>query len=124
MEKELGYFDTENREYVITNMHPRRPLKNYLWNEKVVAFYDQFGCGNATANTLTQLRPMALENRMVYVKDNKTGKYYSPNKNFIWNCQHGVLSLYCGSYTTKKAPLSECFNFMLLFMELSLQMCM
>ena len=107
MKKELGYFDTEKREYIITNMHPRRPLKNYLWNEKVVAFYDQFGCGNAVANTLTQLRPMALENRMVYIKDKKTRKYYSPNRNFdylpfdIYECHvgqgyHRIISKYEG----------------------------
>lgn len=107
MNKELGYFDTKKREYVITNMHPRRPLKNYLWNEKVVAFYDQFGAGNATANTLTQLRPLAIENRMVYVKDKKTGDVYSPNRNFdylpfeVFECHvglgyHRIISKYNG----------------------------
>ena len=30
----VGYFNDELKEYVITDMHPRRPLENYLWNEE------------------------------------------------------------------------------------------
>ena len=59
----IGYFDTKKREYVITNMHPRRPLLNYLWNEKTVGYYDQFGFGLSKANTNYQLRPITFEER-------------------------------------------------------------
>ena len=41
----LGFFDDKNREYVIKNMFPRRPLINYLWNEKTVCTCNQFGEG-------------------------------------------------------------------------------
>jgi len=82
MDNKIGYFDSKNKEYVITNMHPIRPLKNYLWNEKVVSFYDQFGFGISKANTLTDLRPITLEERLIYIKDKKTNKFYSPNRNY------------------------------------------
>lgn len=105
MEQKLGYFDNENKEYVITNMYPVRPLKNYLWNEKIVAWYDQFGSGVTTANTITQLRPFSFESKLVYVKDEDTGKFYSPNRNFnkepfeIFECHvgqgyHRIISKY------------------------------
>ena len=105
MEQKLGYFDNKNKEYVITNMYPIRPLKNYLWNEKIVAYYDQFGTGVATANTITQLRPFTFENRLIYIKDNDSGKFYSPNRNFnkepfdIFECHvgqgyHKIISKY------------------------------
>ena len=42
-----GYFDIQKNEFVITDMKTRRMLKNFLWNEKIVAHYDQFGCGLA-----------------------------------------------------------------------------
>ena len=93
---DLGYFDNENREYVITNMHPIRPLKNYLWNEKVVSFYDQFGFGLSKANTKVQLRPITFEERLVYIKDKKTKKFYSANRNYdnlpfeIFECHVGL----------------------------------
>ena len=32
-----GYFNIDKKEFVITNMRPRRPLKNYLWNEAFVS---------------------------------------------------------------------------------------
>ena len=105
--EQIGYFDTEKREYVITNMYPIRPLKNYLWNEKIVAHYDQFGGGVATANTITQLRPFTMESKLVYIKDKKTKKYYSPNRNFeqlnfdVFECHvgqgyHRIVSKYNG----------------------------
>ena len=92
----IGYFDNEQREYVITNMHPKRPLLNYLWNDKVVAYYDQFGFGLSKANTKVQLRPITFEERLVYIKDRKTKKFYSANRNYdnlpfdIYECHVGL----------------------------------
>lgn len=82
MNNKTGYFDDKHREYIITDMHPVRTLKNYLWNEKVVSFYDQFGFGICKANTEVQLRPISLEERLVYVKDKQTNEYYSANRNY------------------------------------------
>lgn len=102
-----GYFDNENREYVITNMHPVRTLKNYLWNEKVVSFYDQFGFGVCKANTNVQLRPITIEERLVFIKDNQSQEFYSPNRNYhnlpfeTYECHvglgyHKIISKYQG----------------------------
>ena len=107
MQNKNGYFDDENREYVITNMHPVRTLKNFLWNEKVVSTYDQFGFGMCKANTLVQLRPITYEERLVYVKDKKTNEFYSANRNYddlpfdIYECHvglgyHKIISKYQG----------------------------
>lgn len=35
--KNCGYFDDSCGEFVITQMYPKRPLINYLWNEQTVA---------------------------------------------------------------------------------------
>lgn len=79
---ETGYFDKEKREYVITNMHPVRPLKNYLWNQSVVANYDQFGFGVPQMQMPTGFKPLDFEEHLVYVKKAKTKMYYSPNRNY------------------------------------------
>ena len=42
-----GYFDDVKREFVITNMKPRRLWYNYLWNEEMICVCDQFGAGNS-----------------------------------------------------------------------------
>ena len=96
MQNKTGYFDDKKREYVITNMHPVRTLKNFLWNEKVVSTYDQFGFGICKANTQVQLRPITFEERLVYIKDNKTKEYYSANRNYhdlpfeVYECHVGL----------------------------------
>ena len=79
---ETGFFDAEKREYVITNMHPVRPLKNYLWNRCIVANYDQFGFGVPQMQVPTGFKPLDFEEHVVYVKDTKTKTYYSPNRNY------------------------------------------
>ena len=43
----IGYFDNAKKEYVITNMRPRRPLSNYLWNELFLLNIDNFGFGES-----------------------------------------------------------------------------
>lgn len=40
-----GYFNDEAKEYVITDMFPRRKWLNYLWNDTAVCACDQFGFG-------------------------------------------------------------------------------
>ena len=44
-----GYFDDEKREYILEDMFPLRPLKNFLWNEKMLLELDQFGFGPSKA---------------------------------------------------------------------------
>ena len=45
--KNCGYFDDSCGEFVITQMYPKRPLINYIWNEQTVANCDQFGFGKS-----------------------------------------------------------------------------
>ena len=77
-----GYFDDENKEYVIKDMKPRRPWLNYLWNEKAVCQCDQFGNGFSWEAIGTQRRDIEKGVRNVYVKDNDTGEIYSANRNY------------------------------------------
>lgn len=91
-----GYFSVTDREYVIQDMHPIRPLKNYLWNDKVVANYDQFGFGTALAHVPTGFKPITFEERLVYIKDRDTGEYYAMNRNYdqlpfdVFECHVGI----------------------------------
>ncbi len=79
---ELGYFNDEKGEYVITNMYPKRPLINYAWNELIFANFDQFGCGKCKTTDSGVLRAVDEGVRLVYIKDRETGTFYSPNRNF------------------------------------------
>lgn len=78
----IGYFDNEKREYVITEMKPRRPLLNYLWNEESVCQCDQFGNGFSWRAIGTQRRDIERGDRNVYVKDKDSGEIYSANRNY------------------------------------------
>lgn len=77
-----GYFDSQNKEYVITDMYPRRPLINYLWNEGAVCSADQFGNGFAWMSLGTQHRDIEKGDRNFYIKDRDSGECYSANRNY------------------------------------------
>ena len=93
---DCGYFDVKNNEYVITNMKPVRPLKNYLWNEQIVAWYDQFGCGISNGKTDGVFRTLTNYPKYVYIKDTKTNDFVCFNRNFndlpfeIFECHVGL----------------------------------
>ena len=76
----LGYFDKS--EYIIKNMRPTRPLKNYSWSEQVVAHVDQTGQGMALACIDGNRRTFVKSKRYFYLKNHETGEIYSPNRNF------------------------------------------
>ena len=76
-----GYFDDKNREYVITDMKPRRPWLNYLWNEELVCQCDQFGNGFSWMAVGTSRRDIEKGVRNVYIKDKDTGEIYCANRN-------------------------------------------
>ncbi len=114
-----GYFNDKEREYVITDMYPRRKLLNYLWNETTVCACDQFGCGTSWSVLSGKRRPIeagerefTIRNgeRLIYIKDKATKEYYSPNRNYgklpfeIFECHVGlgyqkVVSVYQGLRT-------------------------
>ena len=75
-----GYFNDAEKEYVITDMKPRRPLINYLWNESVVNKLNHFGYGNCLACVDSVRRTFINGERHIYVK--RDGEYYSANRNF------------------------------------------
>jgi len=77
-----GYFQNEKREYVITDMKPRRRLYNYLWNDRSVCQCDQFGNGFSWMSVGTQRRDIERGERNVYIRDNATGEVYSANRNY------------------------------------------
>ena len=83
MKKSIGYFDNQKREYVITDVYPRRPLKNYLWNEGLIVDLDQFGFGLSKACINKAFRPLIYDYRIAYVKDNDSGEYYDINRNLL-----------------------------------------
>ena len=82
MESKTGYFVEGTGEYVITDMFPKRPLKNYLWNEDAFSNVDQFCFGNAVASIGEIRRPFAGAERLVYIKDEENGEFYSANRNY------------------------------------------
>ena len=78
-----GYFDNKNREYIIENMYPRRPLKNFLWNEGFILDLDQFGFGLSKACINKVFRPLIYDCRIIYLRDNDTGEWYDINRNLL-----------------------------------------
>ncbi len=77
-----GYFNDEKREYVITDMFPRRELVNYLWNETTVCKCNQFGGGFAWSSFGATRRAIETGERNLYIKDRDENKTYSPNRNY------------------------------------------
>ncbi len=82
LKDDLGYFDDSKKEYIIENMYPKRPLRNYLWSEDVVLYADQFGFGDSLAGINGYRRSMDGGERLIFVKNKKTGEIYSPNRNY------------------------------------------
>lgn len=77
-----GYFDDARKEFVITDLKPRRLWYNYLWNEETVCVCDQFGGGNVWADYDGLRRTIESGDRNVYIKDKSTGEFYSANRNY------------------------------------------
>ena len=80
--KKVGYFTKDTDEYIITDMYPKRRLKNFLWNEDAYANVDQFCFGDAIASIGEIRRPFSGTERLIYIKDLKDGSFYSANRNY------------------------------------------
>jgi cellobiose phosphorylase len=87
----MGYFNDQEKEYVITDMYPKRNLLNYLWNDTTVCACDQFGFGtswsviNGVRRSIENgVRNLTIHNgeRIIYIKDLDEGEYFSPNRNY------------------------------------------
>lgn len=79
---EVGYFLDEKREYIIENMRPVRPLKNYLWNDVTFAELNQFCFGVTKCCIDKDFKPLVNDVRLVYIKDKESGEVYDCNRNF------------------------------------------
>lgn len=82
---EIGYFNDQAKEYIITNMYPKRPLMNFIWNEQEMIDIDHFGFGKNSIYDENRFRRELMPdtaNRHVYIFDNDNGSYYAANRNY------------------------------------------
>ena len=81
-----GYFNDAQKEYVITDLlAPKRPWYNFIWNDKFISDFDQFGFGlSLVRDKNDKLREFTAkgDNRHVFIRDNITGEGYSANRNY------------------------------------------
>lgn len=81
-----GNFRDTDREYVIENMYPLRPLINYIWNEEYVLSVDHMGQGHGFASVGEGMRRSLVipeeGSRLVYIKDENSGDFCCMNKSF------------------------------------------
>lgn len=83
--KKPGYFDDDKREYTVTDMYPRRPWFNHLWNDFQAAPVDQFGFGvgwNYEGAVRTNL-VRGTDSRLIFVKEEQTGRSWAANRNYL-----------------------------------------
>ncbi len=83
---EYGYFTPDGREFVITNPETPRPWFNYIWNEHYGGLVSHGGGGfsflyTPRDNRISRMRynclPWDRPGRYVFLKDRKTGEYWS-----------------------------------------------
>ena len=111
-----GYFDDDNREYVITRPDTPLPWINYLGNEDFFGLISNTGGGytfyrDARLRRLTRYRynnvPLDSGGRTLYLRDNSTADFWSPtwqptfNDLADYSCRHGL------GYTTIASTYSD-----------------
>ena len=124
-----GHFDDQNREYVITQPNTPLPWINYLGCESYFGLISNTAGGysfyrDARLRRLTRYRynnaPFDVGGRYLYVRDNDTGKFWSPSWQPTrtpledYECRHGLGYTTIGSrhakievQTTYFVPLGE-----------------
>src|SRR5262249_43253259 len=124
-----GYFDDQNREYVITRPDTPLPWLNYLGCEAYFGIISNTAGGysfyrDARLRRLTRYRynnvPLDTGGRYLYLRDNDNGDYWSPSWQPTrrpldsYTCQHGmgytiISSSYRGIHASTRyfVPLSE-----------------
>lgn len=100
-----GYFDDENREYVITQPDTPLPWINYLGSQDYFGIISNTGGGysfyrDARLRRLTRYRyngvPTDQGGRYIYLRDDDTGEYWSPTWQptrtplDAYTCRHGL----------------------------------
>ena len=96
---QYGYFDDQNREYVITRPDTPLPWINYLGCQAYFGIISNTAGGysfyrDARLRRITRYRynnvPFDIGGRYIYLRDNETGDYWSPS----WQPTHGDLEQY------------------------------
>ena len=96
---QYGYFDDQNREYVITRPDTPLPWINYLGCQAYFGIISNTAGGysfyrDARLRRVTRYRynnvPFDLGGRYIYVRDDETGDYWSPS----WQPTHSELEQY------------------------------
>jgi cellobiose phosphorylase len=100
-----GYFDDENREYVITRPDTPLPWINYLGDQDYFALISNTAGGysfyrDARLRRLTRYRynniPLDTSGRYLYIRDDQTGEFWSPTWQPVrralesYTCRHGL----------------------------------
>ncbi|MBU0573942.1 MAG: glycosyl transferase, partial [Candidatus Margulisbacteria bacterium] len=117
---DFGWFDEENKEYVITRPDTPLPWINYLGSRKYCGLISNTAGGysfyeDPRANRILRYRydnvPFDRGGRYLYIKDNKSGKFFSPTwqpvmkKLDSYECRHGlgytVISSKCEGIETR-----------------------
>ena len=114
---QYGYFDAANREYVITDPSTPAPWVNYLGDPEYGAIISNNAAGYSFVKSgangrITRFRfnsSMALPGRYIYLRDRKTGDYWTaswqpvgkPLDVYRSECRHGT------GYTTISAHYSQ-----------------
>ena len=102
---QFGYFDDEQREYVITQPDTPLPWINYLGNEEYFAIISNTAGGysfyqDARLRRITRYRynnvPVDYGGRYIYLRDGTTGEFWSPSWQPVrgglekYICRHGL----------------------------------
>jgi cellobiose phosphorylase len=126
---DYGYFSRDNKEYVIVRPDTPTPWINYLSNNEYCAIISNTAGGysfhiDPRDRRILRYRynnlPVDRPGRYLYIRDNKTGKYWSPTwqpvlkKLSAYECRHGlgytrITSVYSGieAEVTYFVPVDE-----------------
>ncbi len=99
-----GYFVDGGREYVVTEVNTPLPFVNYFWNDTFISGVSQHmaGIGCFTERPMQYMDPYCRallvrdENRHFYLRDDETGKIWSPGWYPVledldeYKCRHGL----------------------------------
>jgi cellobiose phosphorylase len=118
---QYGYFDDENKEYVITQPDTPLPWINYLSNGKYCAIISNTGGGysfyiDPRDQRILRYRynnvPLDRPGRYIYIKDDQTSEYWSPTwqpvmkKISNYKCRHGLgYTIIASSYNDINAEI-------------------
>ncbi len=78
----MGYND-KAKEYVITDMYPKRPWMNYLWSEDYIAIINQFGFGKGRFSGENDFQRNIVrdsDSRIIFIKCDD--EIYAANRNY------------------------------------------